>query len=61
MKFRDEDNLDIQVITSDSPIGLEHNIRILSKKYNLVDLQYSTTTYSNNTIQYSALALVRKK
>lgn len=63
MKFRDEDNLKPIILTSlRNGKYLERQIEQLGQEYDIIDLQYSSTTVGNvDIVEYSALALVRKK
>lgn len=59
MKFREEKGLRARVIVANTSYDLENKLAALGRQYDLVDLQYSTTTENNGDIHYSALALVR--
>lgn len=61
MKFRDEDNLKAIVIESTHIIEFQDKLNELDRYYDLIDLQYSTTTLLSGDVEYSALALVRRK
>lgn len=62
MKFRGEGELIPRVVTSISPSGLEVKLNQLSEEgFDYVDLQYSSTTLSLGDIEYSALALLKKR
>ena len=63
MKFRDEDNLKPIILTSVcNGKHLEKQIEQLGQEYDIIDLQYSSATFGNvGIVEYSALALVRKK
>lgn len=60
MKFRDESNLTVKVITAETAYDLELELIKLDKMYDFIDLQYSTTGDYDHK-EYSALALVRLK
>ena len=47
-----------RILKNTSRIGLENEINDLCKDYDLVDLQYSSTTLDNDVVEYSVLALV---
>lgn len=61
MKFREYDNLFVKVFRDINPSTLEWIIKEAAEQYNLIDLQYSTTTLSNGNVEYSALALLQEK
>lgn len=58
MKFREHSNLSPLVLTATTPEILEERLDGISEEYDLIDLQYSTTTRADGAIHYSALALV---
>lgn len=62
MQFRDYGEVTPRTITADTPIELDQKIERLGRKYDLIDLQFSTTGHTpNNVVQFSALALVGEK
>lgn len=77
MKFREYDNIFPKVLVSTSKEDLERQITDYATKYNMIDLQYSTTTVempikdgtlktgfhisSRQAVEYSALMLLQEK
>lgn len=76
MKFREYDNIFPKVLVSTSKEDLERQITDYATKYNMIDLQYSTTTVevpvtdkskstyhisSRQAVEYSALMLLQDK
>ena len=77
MKFREYDNIFPKVLVSVSKEDLEKQITENATKYNMIDLQYSTTTIempvkegtlktgyhisSKQVVEYSALMLLQEK
>lgn len=61
MNFREHKNVFVKCVTSRNPQDLEWVIEEAGRQYNLIDLQYSTTTHQNGTIEYSALMLLGEK
>lgn len=61
MKFREYDNLFVKIFRDRNPETLEWIIKEAAEQYNLIDLQYSTTTLSNGDVEYSVLALLQDK
>lgn len=74
MKFREYDNLFVKVFRDRNPETLESIIKEAAEKYNLIDLQYSTTDIitgykttnegkliATTEVEYSALALLQEK
>ena len=60
MKFREHDRLTPIVITAKSPEELEQSLEGHSYRYDFIDLQYSTTTLADGSVQYSALVLAQR-
>ena len=58
MKFREHSDLSPLVLTATTPEILEEKLEGISEEFDLIDLQYSTTTREDGAIHYSALALV---
>lgn len=61
MKFREHDNLKPLVLTAYSGCYLEEQITEVGRKYNIIDLQFSTAVTVSGDIHYSALLLINKK
>lgn len=61
MNFREHKNVFVKCVTSRKPSDLEWVIEEAGHQYNLIDLQYSTTTHQNGTVEYSALMLLGEK
>lgn len=61
MKFREYDNLFVKIFRDRNPSTLEWIIEEAAAQYNLIDLQYSTTTLTDGNVEYSALALLQEK
>lgn len=61
MNFREHKNVFVKCVTSRKPSDLEWVIEEAGRQYNLIDLQYSTTTNPNGTVEYSALMLLGEK
>lgn len=76
MKFREYDNIFPKVLVSTSKEDLERQITENATKFNMIDLQYSTTTVelpvqeklktgyhlsSRQAVEYSALMLLQEK
>lgn len=76
MKFREYDNIFPKVVVGTTKEHLEEQIVVLATRYNMIDLQYSTTTIempvkeeinhtfhisSKQVVEYSALMLLQEK
>lgn len=61
MNFREHKNVFVKCVASRNPSNLEWVIEEAGRQYNLIDLQYSTTTNQNGAIEYSALMLLGEK
>lgn len=62
MKFREYNNIFPKVVKAYTPKELENLITEYATKYNMIDLQYSTTeNESIHEIEYSALMLLQEK
>jgi len=58
MNFREYGSVHPKVLLADSPRELEAKVEALGAQFELIDLQYSTTTIGQAKVQFSALALV---
>lgn len=64
MNFREHKNVFVKCVTCTTAANLEWVIEEAGRQYNLIDLQYSTTTVScgnNLQVEYSALMLLGEK
>lgn len=64
MKFREHKNVFVKCVACNSVTNLEWVIEKAGQQYDLIDLQYSTTTVSsgnNMHVEYSALMLLAEK
>ena len=62
MNFREHKNVFVKCVTSRKPSDLEWVIEEAGRQYNLIDLQYSSTTVDQNgTVEYSALMLLGER
>lgn len=62
MNFREHKNVFVKCVSSMDKSALEWFIEEAGRQYNLIDLQYSTTTVGdNNKVEYSALMLLAEK
>lgn len=60
MQFRDRKKLSCCILTSDSYLKLAQKVEKLGKELIFEDLQYSTTTKSNDDIEYSVFIIYRQ-
>lgn len=60
MQFRDRKNLSCCILTSDSYMKLVQKVEKLGEQLIFEDLQYSTTTKSNDDIEYSVFIIYRQ-
>lgn len=60
MKFREYDKVEPRIVTATTPEELTLHIDEIGKEFNIIDLQYSTTTNWWWIVQYSALLLISK-
>lgn len=62
MNFREHKNVFVKCVTSRNTSNLEWAIEEAGRQYDLIDLQYSSTTVDQNgTVEYSALMLLGEK
>ena len=61
MKFREYDRLFVKILKDTNPTCLENKIENISEQYNLIDMQYSSTTMLNDDVEYSVLLLLQEK
>lgn len=58
MTFREYGVVHPKTLTASSPLELDQKIEALGARFEVIDLQYSTTTIGPSTVQFSALALI---
>lgn len=61
MNFRGHKNVFVKCVTSRDPRDVEWVIGEAGRQYDLIDLQYSTTTHQNGAVEHSALMLLGEK
>ena len=62
MNFREHKNVFVKCVTSRNTSTLEWVIEEAGRQYNLIDLQYSSTTVGQNgEVEYSVLMLLSEK
>ena len=60
MKFREYDNIFPKILKGSTSEQLEQLIAEAATKFNMIDLQYSTTNIDSKMVEYSALLLLQK-
>lgn len=60
MTFREYGEVKPMTITRYTPKGLDEAIEIIGRRFDIIDLQFSTAVRPIGQVEYSALALVRK-
>ena len=61
MKFREYNSIFPKILKGSTAEQLEQLITEAATKFNMIDLQYSTTTIGAKSIEYSALLLLQEK
>lgn len=62
MNFREHKNVFVKCVTSQNASNLEWAIEEAGRQYDLIDLQYSSTTVDQNgTVEYSVLMLLGER
>lgn len=62
MKYKEYDNVTVRAIKSIEITGLEKQINEISKYYDIIDLNFSSSSFSvAQLMEYSALLVIKPK